>query len=102
MGITGMKIWPFDPIADLTGGRTVSRRQLEQGLEPIRRIRDAVGDDIDIALELHNRWNVTPAIRIVEAAEEYGLMWHEDPVGIEDFGGLDAVIGSTATPVADR
>ena len=27
-------------------------------------------------------------------------MWHEDPVGIEDFAGLATVVGSTATPVA--
>ena len=100
MGIGGMKIWPFDPIADATGGLTISRRQLDAGLEPIRRIRDAVGDDIDIALELHNRWQETPAVRIAEAAEEYELMWHEDPVGIEDFAGLATVVGSTSTPVA--
>src|SRR3954470_7114467 len=58
MGIGAMKIWPFDEMADETGGKAISRRQPARGLEPVRKIRDAVGDDIDIAIELHGRWEV--------------------------------------------
>ncbi len=100
MDIRGMKIWPFDLIADQTGGRTVSRRQLAEGLEPIRKIREALGDEIRILLEMHGRWQAGAAMRIAEAAEPYDLFWLEDPCAFDDFAGIGAFARSTSTPTA--
>src|SRR5439155_1063020 len=44
MGITAMKIWPFDPFAIASGGRDISAQDLQVGLEPFRKIRTAVGN----------------------------------------------------------
>ena len=33
-GITGMKIWPFDPYAEASGGLYISRPDMQKGLEP--------------------------------------------------------------------
>jgi galactonate dehydratase len=52
-GISSMKIWPFDKFAAETRGQRITPDQLQAGLEPIRRIRDAVGSEMDIAVELH-------------------------------------------------
>ena len=30
-GITGMKIWPFDPYAEASGGQSISREDLDKG-----------------------------------------------------------------------
>ena len=87
-GIDAMKIWPFDDIAVETGGLRVSTQQLVQGLEPLRRIREAVGDRMDIALELHRRWSLPAAAAIVRAAEEYAPMWIEDPVRADNLEAL--------------
>ncbi len=61
-GIMAMKIWPFDEIALANRGQFITPSQLEAGLEPIRRIRDAVGDDMQIAIECHGYWNVPSAV----------------------------------------
>ena len=53
-GITAMKIWPFDQFADETGGEHITPWQLEQALQPYRDIRDAVGMEMEIAVELHS------------------------------------------------
>ncbi|MGH2819808.1 MAG: mandelate racemase/muconate lactonizing enzyme family protein, partial [Actinomycetota bacterium] len=37
-GITGMKIWPFDPYAEETGGQYISNADLDRALEPFRKI----------------------------------------------------------------
>ncbi len=54
MGITAMKIWPFDAFAVKTGGRGIAPEDLRAGLDPFRRIREAVGDRMDIMCEFHS------------------------------------------------
>ncbi|MFB6105541.1 MAG: mandelate racemase/muconate lactonizing enzyme family protein [Halobacteriaceae archaeon] len=79
-GITSMKVWPFDPYAEKTRGQRISTADLEAGLEPIREIRETVGDAMDVAVEFHGLWSVTAAKRIVRAVAEYDPMWVEDVV----------------------
>ena len=80
MGISAMKIWPFDPFAEASGGREISAADLAVALEPFRRIRAAVGERIDIMCEFHSLWNLPAAVRIAEALAEYKVYWAEDPV----------------------
>ena len=63
-GITGMKIWPFDPFAEASGGMYISARDLDTALEPFRKIRAAVGREIDIMVEFHSLWNLPTAINV--------------------------------------
>lgn len=60
-GITGMKIWPFDPAAERTGGLDISPAELDRALEPFRRIRGAVGRQMDIMVEFHSLWSLPMA-----------------------------------------
>ena len=60
-GITGMKIWPFDPPAEASGGHYISGPDLDKALEPFRKIRQAVGNRMDIMVEFHSL--VEPADR---------------------------------------
>jgi galactonate dehydratase len=85
MGITAMKIWPFDPFAIISGGRDISAHDLKTGLEPFRKIREAVGDRIDIMCEFHSLWNLPTAVRIAEALADYDIYWSEDPVKMVDL-----------------
>src|SRR3989442_15780636 len=75
-GYTAMKIWPFETGE---GGRWyVGRDDLERGLEPLRRIRRAGGDRIDVLLDC-GRWSLPLARRIAQAAEQYDPFWLQDP-----------------------
>jgi L-alanine-DL-glutamate epimerase-like enolase superfamily enzyme len=99
-GTTGMKIWPFDPYAEATQGHDISAAQLERALEPLRRIRSAVGLQIDIMVELHALWDVPAASRIVAALEEFDLFWIEDPARVTSADALAEVQRATKTPIA--
>ena len=46
-----MKIWPFDPFAQEKGGLAIEYRDLEAGLEPVRKIREAVGREMEIMVD---------------------------------------------------
>jgi galactonate dehydratase len=100
MGVTAMKIWPFDPYAEAGGGTWIGAGELEHGLEPLRRVRAAVGSRMDIMVELHGLWDVPTAKRIVRALEPFGPRWVEDPVRSDDADGLAAVAAASTVPVA--
>ena len=79
-GITGMKIWPFDHAAVESDGYYISGRDLDRALEPFRKIRGAVGDRMDIMVELHSLWRHPAAVRIAAALEPFDPFWYEDPI----------------------
>src|SRR5262249_35944417 len=97
-GIAAMKIWPFDQFADATNGQHITPHQIEQGVKPFRQIRDAVGMQVEIAVELHSRWNLQCAIRIAEALEEVRPMWYEDPIRMDNLDALAEFARSTRLP----
>jgi L-alanine-DL-glutamate epimerase-like enolase superfamily enzyme len=99
-GITGMKIWPFDPYAEATLGHDISAAELELALEPFRQIRAAVGAEMDVMVELHGLWDVAAACRIVAALDEFDLFWIEDPVRVTSAGAHAEVQRSTTVPIA--
>jgi galactonate dehydratase len=99
-GISGMKIWPFDPYAEATGGEYITTEDVKRGLEPFRKIRDAVGDRIEIMVELHSLWNLPSAIKIARALEEYEPTWFEDPIKMDDLDALARFADSTRIPTA--
>ena len=99
-GITGMKIWPFDAAAYASGGLHISAADLDRGLEPFRQARRAVGDAMDLMVELHGLWNLPTALRIAQAFEREGLRpyWIEDPLRPDDIASLARFAGATAVP----
>jgi L-alanine-DL-glutamate epimerase-like enolase superfamily enzyme len=100
MGITGMKIWPFDFAAEASGGLHISAEDLAKAIEPFEKIRDAVGDDMDVMAELHALWNLSMAKRIAGALEPFDLLWIEDPVRMDHLASIAEVAASTSTPIA--
>jgi L-alanine-DL-glutamate epimerase-like enolase superfamily enzyme len=79
-GITGMKIWPLDVYAEKNNGQDISDEDLKVGLEPFRKIRERVGNKMDIMLELHGLWSPVAAKKIFDAVKEFDLFWVEDPI----------------------
>ena len=98
-GITAMKVYPFDYLSEPSMGQHISPSQLDEGLEPIRKIRNAVGNSIEIAHDGSGRWNLPSAIKIAQAMEPYEIMWQEElvePVNVDTYLRLAQ---STKTPV---
>jgi L-alanine-DL-glutamate epimerase-like enolase superfamily enzyme len=79
-GISAMKIWPFDPAAQENQGLFISAEQMKKAVEPFERIRKAVGDKMEIMVELHSLWNLPTAIKIARVLEDYQPTWYEDPI----------------------
>jgi len=99
-GFTAMKIWPFDPIAQRTGGRLINNAELEEGLGPLRQIREAVGDDMAVMVEGHGYWQLAPAIKIARALEEFDPEWLEDLTLAHSVETLQRLREATTIPIS--
>ncbi len=95
MGFTAMK---FDPIPG--PWRTfVSKNVEDAAIENVRAVREAVGWDVDILVEMHRRLAPMHARRIGRAIERYRPFWYEEPVLAENIDALAEVRREVAIPI---
>ena len=99
-GYTGMKIWPFDAFCGKTDGHYISPADIKKGCEPFAKIRKAVGDKIEIMVEMHSRWDLPTAKKIAKALEEFDPFWYEDPIQMYNMDALREFANSTRVPTA--
>ncbi|MBL00929.1 MAG: dehydratase [Chloroflexi bacterium] len=86
-GINTMK-WAYtDHFADQTRGNYISDADLNLLIQPIKKIRKEIGYNFEIANDGHGRWNLSSAIKIGKALDQYNIFWQEElikPVNIEN------------------
>ena len=99
-GIGAMKLYTFRPASRKTLGTHIGPQDLARAIAPFRAIREAVGDEIDLMVDLLFEWTLAPAQRIVAALEEFGLLWIEDPLRFGARRHHAALQRQTRTPLA--
>ncbi|NNF78698.1 MAG: mandelate racemase/muconate lactonizing enzyme family protein [Rhizobiales bacterium] len=100
MGISSMKIWPFDFAEGAGDGADISTADLKTAMVPFERIRKAHGDAMAIKAELHGLWTVPAAIKIASALEDIEPDWIEDPIWMDRIEDLAEVASATNAPIA--
>jgi galactonate dehydratase len=73
---------------------------LDGATERVRRYREAVGDGVDLCIEIHRRLDPEQAIALGRAIEPYSPMFYEDPVRPDSFDAMAQVAEKTAIPIA--
>ena len=99
-GIRAMKIWPFDIAAEASNGTCLSLKDLDEALEPFGKIRDAVGREMEIMVELHGLWTLPPALRIADALKDYDVAWLEEPIRFNELDAMAELARKTLIPIA--
>jgi galactonate dehydratase len=97
--IHAMKIWPFDKYSEKSFGQYISLADVEDGLKPIRQIREAVGNAMEIGIECHFRWNRVSIERIARALEPYDILFMEDVMAAVYPNEIKAFSQHTSIPV---
>ena len=62
-------------------------------------IREGIGASLDLAMDLHGRYDATAGLKIAQALEPLDLMWLEEPVPPENIDALDKITKATRTPI---
>lgn len=60
---------------------------LRTDADNVRRMREAVGPDIDIMIDVNMGWSADIAIQMGRKFEEYDIYWLEEPVLPDDYAG---------------
>lgn len=63
-------------------------------------IRAAVGEDVDIMLDVGLIWDAKTSLQRAQLFEPYRLRWIEEPLHPDDLEGYAKLAGSTNTPIA--
>jgi L-alanine-DL-glutamate epimerase-like enolase superfamily enzyme len=70
-----------------------------QEIERIKLVRDAVGPNTNLMVDINQRWSVAEAISIGSRIEDLRLGWLEDPTRADDYQGLAKIADALAMPV---
>ncbi|MGH9661293.1 MAG: mandelate racemase/muconate lactonizing enzyme family protein [Bryobacteraceae bacterium] len=92
----------IDPVAGVRSGRyaeTLDSAQLRRVARGFRNLREAAGDDLDVAVHCHNELDVTSAIQVARAVEEIRPLFYEDPLQVPYGEGWLAVKQSSRVPM---
>jgi galactonate dehydratase len=95
MGYRALKWDPFEA-ADLE----MDRHQRSRTIAIVEAVRDAVGADIDLMLDIHGRLNVPTAIAMCRALARFDLTWIEEPTPPESIDALAEVRARSPVPIA--
>lgn len=83
-GYDALKVDPisFDENGDMAGDmrKILDNRTVKMAYNRIKAMREAVGDDVDILIELHGKTSVSAAIQLGQAFEEFNCMFFEEGV----------------------
>ena len=95
MGYTAMK---FDPFG--SAYLQLSRAERKLSLAIVAAVRDAVGDEVDLLIEGHDRFTPAVAVELGHALATYEPTWFETPVNSRDVEATCHVARQIPVPVA--
>lgn len=66
----------------------------------IKAVRDAIGYDVELMVDVNQAWDVRTAIRAARELEACNLAWLEEPVDAHDVAGCARVAAAVDVPIA--
>jgi len=94
-GITALKWDPF--------GKAylyMENQEFNRSMEIVEAVRDAVGNDVDLLIECHGRFDIATSIKIANALKPFNPMFFEEPTPPDSLDALAAVHAKSPIPVA--
>ncbi|GIV76954.1 mandelate racemase/muconate lactonizing enzyme family protein [Litorilinea aerophila] len=79
-GFTAIKLAPFDELREPDHIRRGPRAAWRAGVERVRAVRQAIGEEIELAVDCHGRMDASEALLVADALADCQLFWYEEPV----------------------
>jgi L-alanine-DL-glutamate epimerase-like enolase superfamily enzyme len=74
-------------------------RTAKECIDRAAALRDGVGPDIELHVDMNWGWTVDKTVRIGRELERFNLFWIEDPIPAGDYDGLRQISESLGTPI---
>lgn len=75
-------------------------RTVENGIEAVRAVRQSLGDEVEILVDVHTRLDPPAATRFCRGVEEFRPFFVEDPLRSENPASLKSLRQQTSVPLA--
>jgi galactonate dehydratase len=94
----GYRAFKLDPFGAASAELPAADRRRVEAI--MAQVRDAVGPDVQILVEMHGRFTPATAIRVASVLEPYDPEWIEEPVPPEHAAALKHVRAASRIPIA--
>jgi galactonate dehydratase len=94
-GYRALKLDPFG-----AGFYELERAEKMRSIALVEAVRDAVGPDVEIMVEMHGRFNPSTAVELAHELEAFKPSWIEEPVPPENLAALKKASEKLHIPVA--
>jgi galactonate dehydratase len=93
----------LSPFADEPRDRAFFKTHVQKmgdAIDAVRQFREAVGDKVDLCVEIHRRLTPAEAIVLARGIEPYRPMFYEDPILPDNFDAMGLVAENIHIPIA--
>ena len=73
---------------------------IEEDIDRIDAVREAVGPDVQILVDANNAYNRMQALKIGRELDKRGIFWFEEPLPVDDLEGCAELCRKLDTPIA--
>ena len=74
--------------------------KMRDAIETVGAYREAVGDDVDLCIEIHRRLTPAEAVVLARGIEQFHPFFYEDPILPENFDAMGLVAQNISIPIA--
>ena len=73
---------------------------MQEDVERVKFVRKIIGDDIKLAVDANQIWNVEEALRFINAVESENIAWFEEPVHSASLTEIESLCAKSPVPVS--
>lgn len=74
--------------------------KIQDAIDTVRRYREAVGNDVDLCIEIHRRLSPAEAVALAKGIEPYHPFFYEDPILPDNLDAMDLIARKINIPIA--
>ncbi|MBA46820.1 MAG: galactonate dehydratase [Dehalococcoidia bacterium] len=93
-GYKCLKFYPF------IGKYSIENENLNKGVELVKAVRDSVGENIQIGIDIRARLDYGSALKVLSKLEPYNISWVEEPVQFDNVEVLGKLAQKTHIPIS--
>ncbi len=100
----GYKAMKWNPIPEhdvcSSDYHLTSRKAIDQAIQEVAKVREAVGDDVELFIECHGRLDYDESLRFSQSIESYRPGFIEEPMQPDNIIGFRRLAGKINIPLA--
>jgi galactonate dehydratase len=74
--------------------------KITDAIDAVRRYREAVGNEVDLCVEIHRRLNPAEAVALAEGIASYQPFFYEDPILPDGLDAMELIARKIKIPIA--